>query len=235
MVLVHGFTQTGASWAPVAAELAPAHEVVALDLAGHGRHADVRADLWATARLAGAEGGCGTYVGYSLGGRVALHLALAEPTTVTALVVLGATGGIDDEADRAARREADEARAERVETIGTEAFLEEWLAQPLFANVPAEGRGARSADADGLAASLRLAGTGTQEPLWDRLGALAQPVLVLAGERDVKFRVLGERLAGAIGANATFATIPGAGHTAHLEQPRAFLAAVAPWLAAHAR
>src|SRR4029079_16320170 len=83
---------------------------------------------------------------------------------------------------------------------------------------------------DGLAASLRLDGAGTQEPSWDRLAGLEMPVLVIAGERDAKFTALAARMAEAIGSNATVALLPDAGHAAHLEQPEAFLAIVQPWL-----
>jgi 2-succinyl-6-hydroxy-2,4-cyclohexadiene-1-carboxylate synthase len=70
-----------------------------------------------------------------------------------------------------------------------------------------------------LAATLRNLSTGRQTPLWDRLPKLAMPVLVLAGEDDHKYTRLGRQTATTIGDNATFATIPGAGHAAHLERP----------------
>lgn len=222
MALVHGFSQTGASWSGVAAELDG--DVVCPDV-------PVAALPEAAARLAG-EVGPAAWVGYSMGGRVVLHLALARPDVTRSLVLLGATGGIDDDAERAARRAADETLADRIEAIGGEAFLDEWLAQPMFAGVPRTSEG-RVTDPAVLAASLRLAGTGTQAPLWDRLGELAVPVLVLAGERDAKFRALGERLAATI-PDARFEVVPGAGHAAHLERPDAFLALVQPWLRAHA-
>ncbi len=84
--------------------------------------------------------------------------------------------------------------------------------------------------ADGLASSLRLAGTGAQQPVWDRLSVVAVPVLVLAGDRDAKFAEIGRRLARAIPGGA-FATIPGAGHAAHSEQPEATADLIARWLA----
>jgi 2-succinyl-6-hydroxy-2,4-cyclohexadiene-1-carboxylate synthase len=232
VVLVHGFTQTGASWNSVALGL-PDHEVLCPDAPGHGTRAAVGADL-VTSALVLAPCGPAAFVGYSMGARVCLHLALLRPDLVTALVLVGGTAGIDDAQERAARRTADEALADRLERIGTEAFLDEWLAQPLFAGLPAEGRDGRSTDAAGMASSLRLAGTGTQEPLWDRLAELDMPVLVVAGERDAKFRALGERLVASIGANAALAIVPAAGHAAHLEQPEAFVALVRPWLARHA-
>jgi 2-succinyl-6-hydroxy-2,4-cyclohexadiene-1-carboxylate synthase len=82
----------------------------------------------------------------------------------------------------------------------------------------------------GLASSLRFAGTGAQEPVWDRVHHIHVPVLVVAGEHDAKFRALGERLTAAIGPHASFAVVPGAGHAAHLEQPDAFAAIVRAWL-----
>ena len=226
VVLVHGFTQTGASWSGIADALrADGHEVLTPEL-GAGP------DLWAVADELGDACGEATYVGYSMGGRVALHLALARPELVRGLVLLGATGGIDDDAERAARRGADEALARSIEADGADAFLDRWLAQPMFAAVPPERSDARCRDAAALAASLRSLGTGTQAPLWDRLAGVEVPVLVLAGERDDKFRALGERLVASL-PHAELATVAGAGHAAHLEHPEAFLEVLRPWLASH--
>jgi len=236
VVLVHGFTQTGRSWMPIASALAAEREVLAVDAPGHGSSGALRGDLVETARLAGAAGGRATYVGYSMGARIVLHLALDRPDLVEGLVLLGVTPGIEDESERAARRAADEARAEDIERDGVDAFLATWLSSPLFARLPAEAAALedrRRNPPAGLAASLRECGTGTQTPLWNRLGKLRMPVLVLAGAHDDKFVAIGRRTAEAIGANATFALVPGAGHPAHLEQPAAFLALLQPWLAAH--
>jgi len=233
VVLVHGFTQTGRSWARVSADLARDHEVVTVDAPGHGGSTGVAADLLSGAGLLGEAGGEAVYVGYSMGGRLALHLALARPDLVDGLVLLGATAGIEAEEERRTRRTADEALAADLERGGLDVFLGRWLAQPLFASLPSD-----AADLDdrrrntvaGLASSLRLTGTGTQEPLWDRLGMLTMPVLVLAGERDERFAGLGRRIAQTIGTNATFAVVPHAGHAAHLEEPEAFLRVLRDWL-----
>lgn len=236
LTLVHGFTQTRRCWAPVADDLAGDHEVVAVDAPGHGRSAAVRADPWRSADLLGDAGGDATYLGYSMGGRLCLHLALARPERVRGLVLVGATAGIDDPAQRATRRAEDEARARRLEAEGLEAFLDGWLAQPLFAGLTEEARclqARRENTVAGLAASLRLAGAGAQEPLWHRLEELAMPVLVVAGEHDRRFASLGRRLVAGVGDNATLALVPGAGHAAHLEAPAAFLDVLRPWLAAH--
>lgn len=233
VVLVHGFTQTGRSWRRAEADLAHDHEVVTVDVPGHGDSSDVTADLTTTAALLAETTGPATYVGYSMGGRICLHLALACPEMVAGLVLLGATAGIDDPSERAQRRAEDEARATAIERDGVDAFLERWLSNPMFAALPddpADRIERRRNTTAGLAASLRLAGTGTQEPLWDRLGTLTMPVLVLAGERDAKFTALGHRLAESIGSNARFATVSGAGHAAHLERPEAFVRLVRQWL-----
>jgi 2-succinyl-6-hydroxy-2,4-cyclohexadiene-1-carboxylate synthase len=238
VVLVHGFTQTSASWGPFVSALEPlldkGTEVLALDAPGHGELADVHLGLVDGAALIGERGGRATYIGYSMGGRLGLHLALERPDLVEQLVLIGATAGIEDPTERAARRAADEERADRIERIGVEVFLDEWLAQPLFATLPVDrsGRSDRLANtAAGLAGSLRLAGTGSQTPLWDRLAELSMPVLVMAGEHDAKFREVGTRMVSVI-EHATFETVPAAGHAVHLERPEVTARLVAGWLTA---
>ncbi len=233
VVLVHGFTQTLASWQPLAGRLRPRWQVVRVDLPGHGGSGVVRADLPGAAGLLGGAAGPGAYLGYSLGGRVCLRLALDRPDLVRALVLVGASPGIAGAGERAERRAADEVLARELERDGVAAFLDRWLAGPLFATLPAEraGRAERLGNsAAGLAAALRLLGTGTQEPLWARLPELAVPVLLVAGELDGKFAALAERMATTIGPRARVALVPRAGHAAHLEQPERFGDLVEPFL-----
>lgn len=234
MVLVHGFTQTSRSWDPLLPHLAH-HDVVALDAPGHGEAGVLDADLVEGAERLVSAGGRATYVGYSMGGRLCLHAALAHPDAVRGLVLISATGGLDDADERAARRAADDALADRIERVGVAAFLDEWLAQPLFAGLePAsQDRADRLRNtATGLASSLRRAGTGTQLPLWDALTRLRTPTLIVAGARDPKFVSIGERLATTI-PGAELAVVDDAGHTVHLEQPVAFLDVLLPWLELH--
>ncbi len=238
VVLVHGFTQTSRSWQAIAEDLARDHRVISVDAPGHGGSAEVHVDLWQGAQLLGAAGGFASYLGYSMGGRLCLHLALTDPSRVRALVLLGATAGQDVPADRSARRDADEALAAGLEAGGLDAFLERWLAQPLFANLSPDAAGLearRENTVAGLASSLRLAGTGTQDPpLWDRVAELSMPVLIVAGENDVKFRAIGQRLAASIGSNARMQIVPHTGHAAHLEAPGPFLDIIRPFLLEHA-
>jgi 2-succinyl-6-hydroxy-2,4-cyclohexadiene-1-carboxylate synthase len=231
--LLHGFTQTAACWGPFADELAATHSLVAIDLPGHGGSGEVRADLSQTTELVALSIDRSIVIGYSLGGRVALHLALRHPELVERLVIIGATGGLDSEEERKQRRAADELLADHLEDIGVDAFLDEWLSQPMFSSLSAEQsfRELRATNsAAGLASSLRLSGTGTQESLWDRLGELTMPVLVIAGANDEKFTHLGHRLVESIGANASIQLIDNAGHTAQLENPAGTAAAITKWL-----
>lgn len=241
MVLAHGFTQTARSWGRVErllTERLPLLDTLAVDLPGHGDSAaPAGSDLWASATALVDDGGTATYVGYSMGGRVAIHAALAHPDRVESLVLIGATAGIDDPRERAARRTADEALADHIEDVGADVFIDEWLTNALFAGLDDEsaGRADRLRNtAAGLAASLRATGTGTQTPLWERLGEIAVPVLVLVGADDTKFTLLGERLVAGL-PDATLQVIPGAGHSVHLEAPAATADAIARWyLARHA-
>lgn len=239
VVLVHGFTQTGRSWRGIADRLrAHGHEVVCPDAPGHGAASDERADLWRAADRVVAQGGRGVYVGYSMGGRICLHAALVHRECVTALVLLGATAGIEDDVERAARRRDDAARADTIERDGVASFVEDWLTSPLFATLPrhaADVEDRRRNTASGLAASLRDAGTGSQEPLWSRLPELSMPVLCLAGETDERFTELARRMAQLIGDHATVDIIAGAGHAAHLEAPHAFTERLLRFLAEHGR
>jgi 2-succinyl-6-hydroxy-2,4-cyclohexadiene-1-carboxylate synthase len=236
VVLVHGFTQTLAAMEPLATRLRGRHTVARVDLPGHGASFPPGAGPPAgrgasggllpgfaeAAALLGETGGTATYVGYSLGGRLSLRLALDRPELVRALVLIGASPGLDDPAERAARRASDDQLAADLERTGLERFLDRWLAQPLFATLPPEraGRADRLANTtEGLSASLRVHGTGAQEPLWDRLASLRPPALLIAGARDRKFAALTERMASLIGPAATVALVAGAGHAAHLEQP----------------
>lgn len=177
--------------------------------------------------------GRGTYVGYSMGGRFALAAAVAKPDLMERLVLIGATAGIDDASAREERRQLDDTRAHRIEEVGVSAFLDEWLAAPMFATLPTDPNGLdhrRRNTVDGLAHSLRTCGTGSQRSLWDAVRTIEIPTLVLAGSRDEKFTAIGRRLAD-IMPNATFTEVDDAGHAAHVEQRTATVEAIAEWLA----
>lgn len=236
VVLVHGFTQTLRSWGGLADELAASFQVVRVDLPGHGGSGTVDLDFDGTAAAIGEAGGPAAYVGYSMGGRLCLRLALDRPKLVQTLVLVGASPGIADDVERAARRSSDEALAADIERIGTAAFLERWLAQPMFSMLKPEpdDLAARLANSPArLATALRRLGPGVQEPLWDRLGELNMPVLVVAGQEDARYAQVAKQMADAIGANAHVGAVAGAGHAAHLERTDSFLRLVVDFLTLH--
>jgi 2-succinyl-6-hydroxy-2,4-cyclohexadiene-1-carboxylate synthase len=235
LMLLHGFTQTGSSWSPVIAALDPErYRPVAPDLRGHGTAASRRPITFEaiTADVLDAVTGPFALAGYSQGGRIALHVALAAPQRITRLVLVSTTAGLEDPAERAERRAADAALAARIGAGTIEEFATSWGSQPLFASQPADVAAAAHAERlrnapEHLAAALRGIGTGEMTPVWDRLTELADvPTTVLAGERDVKYVALGHRLARAI-PDATLTIVPGAGHALPLEAPDAVARAIA--------
>lgn len=230
LVWLHGFTQTKDSGHTFRSILAGTHELLTIDLPGHGENSSISASLDETADLLARALPSEPFAlgGYSMGGRVALHFAMRHRERLSSLVLLSATLGIRDDGERTARRDRDNALAERVELIGVQAFLDEWLAQPMFATLPDDPleRAARSRDARGLANSLRYAGTGTQVWLGEKVTSLAVPTLIVAGANDPKF--VGEaHLLNDVLKNATTSLVPHAGHAAHLERPDEVAALIA--------
>jgi len=240
LVLLHGFTGSSADWDVSF----PGRRTIAVDLPGHGRSPlppaamrlpEVAEALVAVLRRLGIT--CADWLGYSLGGRAALHVALAHPACVGRLVLESCSPGLRDPAARAARAAADAALADALARDGIEPFVDRWMAQPLFASQARLGHAALAQararrlrnSAAGLAAALRALGTGVQAPLWSRLGEIGVPTLLLAGADDPLYA----RHAAAMAARlprATLAVVPEAGHAVHLENPAAFAAAIHAFL-----
>jgi 2-succinyl-6-hydroxy-2,4-cyclohexadiene-1-carboxylate synthase len=228
VVLLHGFSGTRRAWDGLARHLDPERYLpLALDLPGHGDAAAWQPPITFAGCVDHVLAGSPrrfTLCGYSLGGRVALHVALAAPERVQRLVLVSTSAGIDDAAERRARREADRQLADELEREPFEDFIERWRAQPLFAGDPptvAElAREDQRRNRPGaLAAVLRGIGAGEMEPLWDRLVQLTMPVNVVAGDRDGKFGELAERMVRLL-PDATLAIIAG-GHDLPRENPAA--------------
>lgn len=247
LLLLHGFTGSGATWHPIADHFVDRFRVLAVDLPGHGRTgAPSNIDRYRTARVANdlgilLAGLCASpahWLGYSMGGRLALYAAARLPVHVRSLVLESASPGLRTQAERQARQVQDEKLARQIETEGIPAFVDYWERLPLFASQArlssgrlAEQREQRLRNSTrGLAGSLRGMGTGSQPSLWDDLVNLPLPALLLAGELDEKFAAINRRMA-AMWAGAELTIIPGAGHAIHLERPDAFAAAVLDFLA----
>ncbi len=228
LVLLHGFAGTHRAWDGVVERLDPErYRPLALDLPGHGERADAERPI--------SFAGCVEHVlaqaperfalcGYSLGGRVALHVALAAPGRVSRLVLVSTTAGIEGDVERAARSEADRRLADELQGGSLEEFVARWCAQPMFADDPAAVDALAREDylrnrPDAIAAVLRGIGTGEMVPLWERLHELTMPATILVGERDTKFQVVGRRMADLM-PQAAVRTGPG-GHRLLLEAPAA--------------
>jgi len=247
LLLLHGFTGRGASWGPHLRAFQRSHRTIVVDLLGHGR-SDAPADpaRFAVERqaddLAALLGAVGAPVadvlGYSMGARIALALALDHPAVVRRLVLESPSAGIADPAERDRRRAADEALAETIERDGVAAFVEHWEGQPLFAShatLPVAAReGLRRQRLGhmpaGLANALRGGGQGAMTPLQRRLGEVRAPTLVVVGSLDPVGRERAAAVAGGI-PGARLEVIEGAGHTPHLERPAAFRRLVTVFLA----
>lgn len=238
LVLLHGFTGSAAEWYDLLPTLANGRRVIMPDLIGHGaseaptdpaRYTMERCVVDLLAVLDHLELAQVDLLGYSMGGRVALHLAAAAPERISRLVLESASPGIADAAERAARAAADDALADRIEAEGLEWFVDHWAAIPLFASQSALPDAVRRAQrerrlaqpAHGLANSLRGMGAGRQASLWERLSEIALPTLIISGALDRKYVDIGAAMAAHM-PQAHHIVIPDAGHTVHIEQPQAF-------------
>lgn len=236
--------QTRRSWDEQRSLLGPGWRVVAPDLPGLGGSLDVEATMpAATQALVAVWDALGIdrthLVGYSMGGRFALHLAAHHRARVASLLTIGAHAGLDL-GEQAVRRLVDAELAARVEREGIDRFAEYWAALPMFSGLARRGpeflaeldRGRRSLDPVGVAASLRGMGAGAMEPVWDRLAAIDAQATFVAGATDTRFVALAGRLAVAV-PHGRVEMVPDAGHAAHLEQPQAFARVLAVHLAPH--
>ncbi len=225
-MLLHGFTHTGASWDRVLAALPERYRPLTPDIRGHGSASAVtpvtlEAVIGDIDRLAP---GRFELAGYSMGGRLALQVALALPGRVRRLSLIGASPGIADAGEREARRSADELLADEVEASSLEAFARRWARTPVLAGLSEEVGAAVHADrlrgsTAGLAAALRGLGTGALPSVWERLDQLSMPVRLVVGERDQKFRAVASAMAARL-PDAEVVVVAGAGHAVHLEAPQ---------------
>jgi 2-succinyl-6-hydroxy-2,4-cyclohexadiene-1-carboxylate synthase len=203
LVLLHGFGGTRRTWDGVIARLDPQrYRPLALDLPGHGDLSSYKRPITfagCVEEVLAAAPERFVLCGYSMGGRIAQHVALAAPDRVSRLLLVSTSAGIEDARRRAQRRGADRRLADELERLPFEDFIKRWSAQPLFVNDPSEvcARAREDQlrnDPRALAKALRGIGTGEMEPLWQRLGKLTMPVTIVVGDRDASYRALGERM-----------------------------------------
>ena len=246
VVLLHGFTGSHRSWDDIVPALVRTHAVIAFDLPGHGdsdfgdateRHSMAHAAAAFDEAFAALGIERASVVGYSLGGRVALHLAATRPQRIARLVLESASPGLATEAERRARRDADEQLAGFALQHGIDAFVDRWETTPVLAaerTLPAATQHALRlqrlrCSPLGLAASLRGMGTGAQPWLGDDLARVALPTLLIAGGDDAKFVAIAREMHNRL-PHAQLAVVPDAGHNVHLQQPDRFTALITAFL-----
>jgi 2-succinyl-6-hydroxy-2,4-cyclohexadiene-1-carboxylate synthase len=236
LVLLHGFTGSSKTWEPLRETLETNFRVMALDLPGHGRSsAPVDPRRYSLRRTADdvarvldeLEVKTTALMGYSMGGRAALHFAASHPDRLDALVLESTSGGISDAQEREERTLADTDLADILHRHGMTAFVDRWEKLSLWESQSALPATARAElrqqrldnDPLGLANSLRGAGAAV-DPLTDEdLTAIETPALLIAGALDHKYVAIARHLE-RIMQNAQTVIVPDAGHAVHLERPR---------------
>ena len=244
VLFLHGFMGSSADWQNVVAAIGDRAFCIALDLPGHGASLGLRPEAYIMEGTAGVairaldELGVErpVMVGYSMGGRLALYLALRYPERCAGLFLESASPGLVGKGERTARRTADEEKAKRLESGDFDAFLGDWYRQPLFAPLARdEGllrrtiAARRRNDPVELARSLRGMGTGSQPSLWGELDGLTVPALTVAGGLDGKYVRVCSRMAG-ISPRVEPVVIPGVGHDVHDEAPARYVALLGRFL-----
>ena len=246
LVALHGFTGSVQTWQSFSEATETGFKVVAIDLPGHGasdsppdsglytmeRHVQALAEILDRLGLERVA-----WLGYSLGGRIALSTAVALPERTTALVLESASPGIASEEERQQRIREDETLADWIAEVGVQRFVEYWESLPLWNSqkrLTAALRGSLRSqrlgnNPCGLANSLRGVGTGAQPPVHNRLGEITASALLVAGEEDQKFTDIAHEMHRSI-STSRLETVAEAGHAVHLEQPEVFSRAVTGFL-----
>ena len=236
-LFLHGFMGSAEDWENVTAALEDRYRCVVVDLPGHGSSLGLPEHAYTMEAAAHAllevldEAGIGraALVGYSMGGRLALYLALRHPERCSKLFLESSSPGIEDVAARQARRIADGGRAKRLETGDFDTFLQDWYRQPLFASLAKDKdlfartiKTRRRNDPSELARSLRGMGTGAMPSLWAELPDLRTPTLAVTGALDEKFVHIARRMQAST-AYLKGISVPNAGHHVRLEAHDAYL------------
>ncbi|MDM8529743.1 2-succinyl-6-hydroxy-2,4-cyclohexadiene-1-carboxylate synthase [Anaerolineales bacterium HSG25] len=238
IIFLHGFMGQGKDWQPIAESLAERYCCLWPDLPGHGKHVDwlpdrsfdfatIAAEL--VAWLDSQNLPSVTLVGYSMGGRIALHIACHYPERIARLVLENANPGLNDEIARQQRVEWDQARAKELIELGLESFLERWYDMPLFDSLHRRPelltrlkQSRRHNDARWLAKIISDLSPGRQISLWEQLPCLSLPVLLVGGALDSKYVDILTRIQSKL-PRAELKIIANAGHNVHLEQPTLFI------------
>ncbi|MDX8367409.1 2-succinyl-6-hydroxy-2,4-cyclohexadiene-1-carboxylate synthase [Cytobacillus sp. IB215665] len=238
LILLHGFTGSTKSWQPFIRKWGAKSTLYLIDIIGHGDTASpldsnrynmesIVLDL--VQLLNNFHITKANILGYSMGGRIALSLAMLYPERVDKLILESSSPGLATEQERLLRKQSDEHLAEAIEQYGMEWFVDKWTNLPLFHNMkqlPVQTqeliRQQRLENNPiGLANSLRGFGTGVQPSWWDKLSSFPHQTLLITGMDDTKFHNIAKKMVKLL-PYVKWEKINHAGHTIHVEQPRIF-------------
>ncbi|ASQ91199.1 2-succinyl-6-hydroxy-2,4-cyclohexadiene-1-carboxylate synthase [Prosthecochloris sp. GSB1] len=242
LLLLHGFLGSAEDWLDCARTLGESRRCIMPDLPGHGKTSPLSREQPSFEEISRqladivrelCPDPC-DLAGYSMGGRLALHLALHHSDLFRSAVIVSASPGLPTAAEREQRRQADRKVAESI-TADFEAFLEKWYRLPLFEQLaqhplfPEMLERRRKNAPLALASALDALGTGNQPSLWDRLGANRLPLRFFAGEKDTKYVEIGRQLVNLCPCSE-LVVFTGCGHAPHIENRPLFLERLAGFI-----
>ena len=234
ILFLHGFMGSLQDWDSIINRLQNNYYCLAIDLPGHGRTRNPET------RYSFAEAGASlidllkdinfspfSILGYSLGGRLALYIALRYPGLVSKVILESASPGLKSSRQRTIRKLQDETLAIKLVNSDFNQFLQEWYDQPLFNSLRQHRdfkkllKERKMSNPEELAVSLTALSTGKQPSLWDLLSENKIAILLLAGELDLKFRGIARQMSRQCPTCKT-KIIKNAGHNIHFEDPDEF-------------
>jgi len=237
LILLHGFMGSSSDWDDIIPFLTATSYCIAVDLPGHGKSFSGRAEDFSMEACAASVVSLmnelnlsrASLLGYSMGGRLAMYLAIKHGGRFDAVMIESASPGLKTAEERQERRELDDQLAHKILTMPLGEFVDEWYRQALFATIDRESdkfaemlQRRHKSDRKGLSMSLRHMGTGSQPSLWNELGQAGLPMLLIVGRHDVKFRLIASEIAEKCSV-ARMVTIDRAGHNVHFENPEAYV------------
>lgn len=246
LLLLHGFTGDSSTWTPFCSVWGGHSKLIIPDIVGHGK--TIISEELDRYKIESAAGDLNLLLeqlginqidilGYSMGGRLALTFAILYPKKVRKLILESASPGLETEEERKNRSMNDFRLARFIKEEGIQSFVDYWETIPLFATMeklPAETkRSIRKQRLNnspiGLANSLIGMGTGSQPSWWENLSQLSCEVLLLTGEKDVKFCRIAEKMMKKL-ENGTWIAVQKSGHAIHVEDAEKFGTIVSDYL-----
>ncbi|KAL2484725.1 Protein PHYLLO [Abeliophyllum distichum] len=254
VVFLHGFLGTGDDWIPIMKALSSSLRCIAIDLPGHGGSKlldfsqgqslpmDVVVNMLCKV-LHDLTPGKVVLVGYSMGARISLYMALKRSNKVEGAVIISGSPGLTDPDARTSRRAKDDFRACTLVSNGLEFFLDTWYSEELWSSLRSHphfkqilANRSQHDDLHTLAKVLSDLSIGRQQSLWGDLKNCTSPILLIVGERDIKFKKIAREMYSKMNDETRntdcppIIEIPNSGHAVHLENPLPVIAAVSQFL-----